>query len=218
MKKEYFKNLEKTNKYNWDNQLILKSRALKTFESLMNTFLNKKINKGDFLLDLGSANGALLEIAKNKGLEVKGLDIDQINFENEKINLENESCDVITAVSLIEHIQDPSMLMSEVKRLLKKDGCFIIVTPNWTLNYKNFFDDPTHVHPYSAKSLRYLLEINGFNKIKVLPWLVCKPSWMWKIPFNFFIAKLIPFRGDASKWLPNILKGKTKTLLSICTK
>jgi len=95
MKKEYFKNLEKTNKYNWDNQLILKSRALKTFESLMNTFLNKKINKGDFLLDLGSANGALLEIAKNKGLEVKGLDIDQINFENEKINLENESCDVL---------------------------------------------------------------------------------------------------------------------------
>jgi len=34
MKKEYFKNLEKTNKYNWDNQLILKSRALKTFENL----------------------------------------------------------------------------------------------------------------------------------------------------------------------------------------
>ena len=136
----------------------------------------------------------------------------------DKINLADNSCDIVTAISLIEHIHQPKNFLSEVKRVLKKNKYFVIVTPDWSSNMKNFFDDPTHLHPYSRKSLKFLLESNGFRNIKILPWLVCKPAWMWKVPFSFFLAKIIPFRGDASSLIPQFLKGKSKTILAICTK
>ena len=86
--------------------------------------------------------------------------------------------------------------MQECKRTLKDNGILIIVTPDWSLNVKNFYDDPTHIRPYTKKSLSFLLKSHGFKNVQVVPWLVCKPKWMWKIPFSFLLARLIPFRGD----------------------
>ena len=46
--------------------------------------------------------------------------------------------------------------------ILKKDGYLIITTPNFKYSYKIFYDDPTHVHPYTPKSLVKILEMNNF--------------------------------------------------------
>ena len=216
MSKEYFEALKNSRDY--DQQLHLKLRVLKTFESLIQTFYNKKMQKDDRFLDLGSSDGALVEVAKQRGYKAVGLDIDSCNFETDKIRLENQSCDIISAISLIEHMYSPYNLINEVRRLLKKNGFFIIVTPNWSENIKVFFDDPTHIHPYTKTSLRKLLEGAKFKNIRIVPWLVCKPAWMWKVPFSFTLAKILPFRGDSSKIIPKLLKGKSKTLLAICTK
>ena len=96
--------------------------------------------------------------------------------------------------------------------------CFILITPDWKLNIDNFFDDPTHVRPYTKESLEFLLDSHGFKNIKIVPWLVCKPTWLWKIPFSFLIARLLPFTGSRNPLIPNFLKGKSKTLLVVCTK
>lgn len=218
MSTDYFEALIKTEKYETKNQIFLKTRVFKTLNNLIKTFFNDSFKKNQFLLDLGSSYGAFVEIAKKNGLNAKGLDIKDLNLEKDSIHLADESCDVVTAISLLEHLNQPDHLLKEVKRILKKNGYFIIVTPNWPYNVKTFFDDPTHVHPYSKKSLEFLLKLNNFNNIKIVPWLVCKPTWMWKIPFSFFLARIIPFRGDVNKWIPEFLKGKSKTLLSICTK
>lgn len=218
MNKNYFEGLKNTEKYNVKKQIYLKKRVLNTINNLIKVFFNDSLKKNQFLLDLGSSDGSLVKVAEEFGLKAKGLDINEINLENDKINLQNESCDIVTAISLIEHLYNPENLLAEVKRVLKKNAYLIIVTPNWSSNTKTFFDDPTHVHPYTIKSLKFLLEYNGFKKIEVLPWLVNKPGWMWKFPFKFLLAKIIPFRGDANKWIPNFLKGKSNTLLSICIK
>jgi len=218
MSKEYFFSLQKQEEYTKKNQLFLKNRVFITFKNLIKTFFNKNIEKNQMLLDLGSADGTFVEVVNNNGLRSKGLDINEINFENDKIDFESESCDIITLNSVIEHINNPDNLLNEVKRLLKKDGFFIIVTPDWSLTYKTFFDDPTHVRPYTKKSLNSLLDSYGFKDIKIVPWLVCKPTWMWKIPFSFLLAKLLPFKGGGSRLLPEFLKGKSKTVLAICTK
>ena len=146
-------------------------------------------------MDLGTADGTFVEVAK-KLCRSLGLDINEINLESDKIDLENETCDIITANSLIEHIKNPENLMKESKRLLKKNGILILVTPDWSQNFTNFYDDPTHVKPYTKKSLAFLLESFGFKNIKVVPWLVCKPVWMWKVPFSFLLARLIPFKAQ----------------------
>ena len=218
MNSEYFEEIKKSYNSNSDSQLYLKARVFKTFNKLLVYLFNKEINDKMSLLDLGSSDGSFVEIAKDKGLKAIGLDINDVNLEKDKLPFENESFDLITANSLIEHINNPSNLLRETKRVLKKDGFFIIVTPDWSLNSKFFYDDPTHVHPYTSRSLKFLLSSMDFKNINVLPWLVCKPTWMWKIPFKFLLARLIPFRGDSSNLIPNFLKGKSKTLLAVCKK
>ena len=214
----YFEGLKKTEKYSSEKQIYLKRRVLNTINNLIKTFFNDSLKKNQFLLDLGSSDGSLVKVAEEFGLKAKGLDVNEINLETDKINLQNETCDVVTAISLIEHLNNPDNLLTEVKRVLKKNAYLIIVTPNWSSNIKTFYDDPTHVHPYTINSLRFLLEYSGFRKIEVLPWLVNKPQWMWKFPFKFLLAKIIPFRGDAHHSIPKFLKGRSNTLLSICIK
>ena len=86
------------------------------------------------------------------------------------------------------------------------------------LQFKEFYDDPTHVKPFKEESLKKILKMYEFENIKILPWFVKKPQIYWKIPKNFLLGSLIPFRGDASKLIPEFLKGQTKSLLAICKK
>ena len=218
MSKEYFQTLQNQDSYEKKNQTYLKKRVLQTFLNLVNAFSNTDIKKESFILDLGTADGTFVEVAKNNGFKSLGLDINKVDLEKDKIDLKNETCDMITGNSLIEHIKDPENLLKESKRLLKKNGVLILVTPDWAQNFTNFYDDPTHVKPYTKKSLAFLLNSYGFKNIKIVPWLVCKPIWMWKTPFNFLLARLIPFRGSSSSLIPEFLKGKSKTLLAICSK
>lgn len=219
MSKNYFKALKNTKEYkNKNYQIYLKKRVFNTINNLLKTYFNHRLKKGQFLLDLGTLDGTLVEVAKDYGLKAKGLDINNLNLEKDRINLPDKSCDIVTAISLLEHLSNPNNFLNEVRRVLKKGGFLIIVTPNWPDNVKNFFDDPTHIRPYTIKSLQFLLSSNEFRKIKILPWLVNKPTWMWKIPFKFLLAKIIPFKGNSNIWLPGFLKGRSKTLLSVCIK
>ena len=218
MSKEYFSALQKNEEYINENQLYLKKRVLITIQNLIKTFFNKNIKKGEFILDLGTADGTFVKVAKENGFQSLGLDIDQVNLENQSIDIKTETCDMVVANSLIEHIQNPTNFLREVKRVLKKNAFFILITPDWKLNIDNFFDDPTHVRPYTKVSLEFLLDSHGFKNIKIVPWLVCKPTWLWKIPFSFLVARLLPFTGSRNPLIPNFLKGKSKTLLVVCTK
>ena len=56
-------------------------------------------------------------------------------------------------LSVIEHIQNPTNILKEILRVLKIGGILIIITPNFKYLHKNFYDDPTHIRPYTEKSL-----------------------------------------------------------------
>ena len=208
----------KRNDYEKDNQNYLKIRVLYTFENLIKTFFNRNIYDLKNSLDLGSADGSFVKVLKEKGFNALGLDIKDLNFENDKFTQKDDTFDLITAISVIEHLSNPNNFLTEVKRVLKKDGFFILVTPNWKYDMKNFYNDPTHIKPYTTTSINFLLESFKFKNIKIVPWLVCKPSWMWKIPFSFELAKIIPFRGSRNKLIPEFLKGNSKSILIICQK
>ena len=128
MSKEYFQSLQNQDSYEKKNQTYLKKRVLQTFLNLVNAFSNTDIKKESFILDLGTADGTFVEVAKNNGFKSLGLDINKVDLEKDKIDLKNETCDMITGNSLIEHIKDPENLLKESKRLLKK---------KWRLNISN---------------------------------------------------------------------------------
>ena len=52
--------------------------------------------------------------------------------------LSAKSVDILACYSVIEHLHDPSNLLTEAKRVLKPDGYFFIETPNWQYSHKSF--------------------------------------------------------------------------------
>ncbi len=78
---------------------------------------------------------------------------------------QDETFDVVTCFDFIEHIRCPEVLLTEIKRVLKPNGRCIIVTPDWKREYLIFYDDPTHVQPYTKDSLQKLCRFYGFDVI-----------------------------------------------------
>ena len=218
MKKEYLSARLNKDIFYKRNEIYLKRRVFFTFKNLIKTFYNQDIKSFKEILDLGAGDKSFVKVVKENGINCRGLDVDEIDLENEKINYEDCEFDLVTGISLIEHIFNPSNFLKESYRVLKKDRFLILVTPDWEYNFKNFYNDPTHIRPYTQRSLKFLLKSFGFYQINIVPWLVCKPSWLWKIPFSFFIARNLPFRHNSIKFIPEFLKGRSKTLLVICKK
>lgn len=72
---------------------------------------------------------------------------------------------------LLEHLAEPSRAISEMYRVLKRNGygCVIVPSPH---NMTAFYDDYTHVRPYTPNSLKQLAEDCGFSRYRIeyLPW------------------------------------------------
>lgn len=72
---------------------------------------------------------------------------------------------------LLEHLSEPDRAFLEMYRILKPGGyaCVIVPSPN---DMTAFYDDYTHVRPYTPVSLRQLAEGSGFTRCSVecLPW------------------------------------------------
>ena len=88
--------------------------------------------------------------------------------------LEDQSVDAVFASNLVEHLERDKILalLAELNRVLKPDGRFLMIQPNFRLCYANYFDDYTHVSIFSDISLSDLLSANGFDVLKCVPGLL----------------------------------------------
>ena len=81
---------------------------------------------------------------------------------------------IIVMNHVIEHIKDPVKILRKIKSMLKKDGVFIIGTPDFDSGAarrygKNFrlLNDPTHISLFSSDSMHRCLRDLGFLIEKV---------------------------------------------------
>lgn len=109
------------------------------------------------MLDAGcgrrSEAGALLA---HSGARVIGLDLvdcgdDRIAFAKSKLEqlpLPSTSIDLVISRSVMEHLQDPLSVWKEVGRVLKPEGSFVFLTPNF-LDYVSLLASliPNRLHP-----------------------------------------------------------------------
>jgi 2-polyprenyl-3-methyl-5-hydroxy-6-metoxy-1,4-benzoquinol methylase len=96
------------------------------------------------LLDIGCAFGIFLQVAKEKGWDVYGVDVSKEAVDYAKkeyclnvflgtvrdAKLESGYFNVVTAWDVIEHLADPDNFLNEVSRIMKKGGILAIRTPN----------------------------------------------------------------------------------------
>lgn len=115
---------------------------------------------------------------------------------------ENETFDLVFAKDVLEHSRDPLTALSEFERLLKKDGCLFLSTPDIQ---KWVWHDPTHVRPYSRRSHRMIAEIQR--------WKILNEAYESVMPGTQKIARLfgnrspLPLRALAglSFWKRNVI-------------
>ncbi len=168
-------------------------------------FQSFDFKKGMKMLEPGCGRGEFLNNFKNLGLDVVGVDIspEAIDFENgyevklcdiekEKLPFDDNSIDIIYSKSFIEHLHYPERYLEEAYRVLKPNGIFLTLTPDWQSNYKIFFDDFTHRTPFTSMALTDAYKMYGFREINVYKFRQLPIVWKYPI-LNYFCALVSPF-------------------------
>ena len=111
-----------------------------------------------------------------------------------KLPYTNESFDMVTSISVIEHLtpKQAQLFIKEAKRVLVPGGHIFLVTPNFStplrlIHGKNWFayQDPTHIKFYTPLSLTKLLKRHGFGKIQFSFKLKYRKSFVAEFPLFF---------------------------------
>lgn len=79
------------------------------------------------------------------------------------IPLESDSYDTALCTDVLEHLEEPSLAVSEVWRVLKSGGYAIYTVPLfWHLH-----EEPRDFYRYTKHGLRYLFEKSGFEIVEI---------------------------------------------------
>jgi len=165
-----------------------------------------KYSLGKTLLDIGCGSGELLYLFKKNKWDTLGIEPNDfartfsrkqyglnVFNENEIENISTSSKDVITMWHVLEHVHDLNKRLSDIKRILKKDGVIFIAVPNiesfdakWYQKYWAAYDVPRHLYHFTPSTMGKLL-----------------------IKHHFFIHEIIPMKFDS--FYVSILSEKYKT-------
>ena len=147
---------------------FFKSQRDKYFKKILsNHFKNIPL-----VVDIGCGQGDFLTQAKELRINAEGIDDKEFwvtrcvkkGLKAKKgsifeIPYDNNSLDGVFLQSVLEHA-DAVKSMKEISRVIKNEGVVAISCPT---PEKHFWDDPTHVRPYTIKSLSTLFEMFGFK-------------------------------------------------------
>lgn len=106
-------------------------------------YIKNNIGKHEKIIEIGCGDGKLAKLLRKNGYEnLTLLDIDDyllddlkrfllnIDVSREKIPFENENIDVILAMAVVEHLENPFFAAREIERVLKPGGILFMAVPN----------------------------------------------------------------------------------------
>ena len=172
------------------------------------------------LLDLGCGSGDKGKAIKSlhPEMEIHGVDIIPETlvpgfYQYQKVDLDkgilpypDEYFDGIMFWHVIEHLKYPMQLGSEINRVMKKGARIYVETPNWTtilvpsfgfhreqhVGPFNFFDDPTHLKPWSKHSLFEFLSQSCHLSVER----ISTYRYWFKMPFDLLLVFWGCIRGN----------------------
>ena len=144
--------------------------------SLRAYFEAAKMVSGD-VLEIGAGEGYGIEYLAPKAKSYLALDKRPIQIDPKLTNvtfrqmnipplegIEDESFDFVVSFQVIEHIPNDKQYVSEIHRVLRPGGKFIVTTPNIKTSITR---NPWHVREYTIEELVNLLEVN-FAEVEAL--------------------------------------------------
>lgn len=208
--------------------------------------------QGKTVLDFGCGNGAQTKEFGNEGCRLIAVDVASeqlamfrknlavctdtilpVQYDGWRLPLRNESIDLALSYEVLEHVPDESLALSEIHRVLRPGGDFVLSVPNkWWIfethgadlpllpwNRVPFFSWlPRVVHSRYARARIYrkneitkLLQHNGFQMHAAV--YITAPLDVLRIPVLQKLFRSLVFRGDVTT-LPVL----STSILIHCTK
>lgn len=141
-------------------------------------------------LDIGCGAGALIQTAKQRGWDARGVEIgegarNRLLQQGLTVYPDLPACrqagfrpDIVSMITVLEHIAEPGSMLEEIRSILSPGGHLLVVVPNleslrarfgWVLPVQQFpgaqkhMAFPIHLVYYTRRHLRRLLESHGFT-------------------------------------------------------
>lgn len=191
-----------------------------TFAKQLKLINKYKPNKGK-ILDIGTAGGSFLYVAKKDGWDVHGVEPNKWMAEWGKEHygipikpgdifankFPDKTFDVVTLWDVLEHVPDPTKTLNEINRILKPKGILVVNYPDigsWIariLKRKWMLLLSIHLYYFTPKTIKSILNKNGFKTLKI------KPHWQ-SLSFGYLIFRT----GEFSKALQKLGKLMIKVL------
>jgi SAM-dependent methyltransferase len=144
-------------------------------------------DRGGRLLDVGCGDGGFLSLAKKRGLETFGLEIDSRgvaiarkvrglrNVERGRLEdieaLGWKDFDLVTCMEVMEHVSDPLGLCRSLRGLIRPGGTVGISVPSWDRRPAWFGREtdypPHHFTLWTKEALAAILTRAGFTDVRV---------------------------------------------------
>jgi SAM-dependent methyltransferase len=143
--------------------------------------LVRSLPRGATVVDIGCYGWLLGEATKTHGLQYIGVDRAEpperpsharfVRTLGASIDLRDDSCDLVVAGHVLEHVTDPIGFTAELLRLVKPGGKLWMESPSELgchavasddpedQQFLSFWDDPTHIRPWTPGAL-YRLAIS----------------------------------------------------------
>jgi len=140
------------------------------------------------ILDIGCGYGKFLYFLQHEGYtETRGIDLNPRQLEVARtLGVRNVECregmeflgnaahqfDLISAIDVLEHVRKDQVLefLDRVHAALRPGGRFLCQVPNLAAFYKPvYFMDFSHETPFTASSLKQVLQLANFQNVCVFP-------------------------------------------------
>src|SRR6185503_10598123 len=158
-------------------------------------------NRNPSILDVGCGTGANLKMLASYG-KVEGVDISpqavefcrQRGLESvrlgaaEQLPYENNSFELVTALDVLEHLDDDVAGLREMRRVLRRDGRVLLFVPAFMFLWGVQDDVSNHRRRYTLPSLLKAVEAAGFSV-----------EWSSYANISFFVPVLVV--RSVMRWL-----------------
>ncbi|MHB0977123.1 MAG: methyltransferase domain-containing protein [Candidatus Aquicultorales bacterium] len=146
---------------------------------LVDRLLAEYVPAGSLVADIGCGTGSMVDLLNNRGYKALGMDLRPeglraagergsdrlVQADVAKLPCADSSLDAVLALDVLEHVEDEAAVLSEVRRVLKPGGVFLLTVPAIPSLWSPRDIAAGHLRRYSRAHLGRLLSDAEFNLV-----------------------------------------------------